>query len=181
MSDPDPTTRSLLEAVSFAARAHHGQLRKDGRTPYVSHVFRVAMVVRHVFGIDDSAVLTAAVLHDTIEDTTTDFDDIREHFGEEIAGWVASLSKDKRLRDEPREEAYRAALAAAPWQVKVCKLADVYDNLTDSAHLTAEKRARTVARSVAYLKALVATDLPAAVRRAYDCTERLLKQVKKSA
>ncbi len=96
MPEFDPATRTLLDAISFATRAHHGQLRKDGRTPYVSHVYRVSLIVRHVFGIDDPAVLTAAVLHDTIEDTTTDFDDVEEHFGAEVAGWVARLSKDKR-------------------------------------------------------------------------------------
>src|SRR6266702_1696056 len=94
------TNRLLLEAIAFAARAHQGQLRKDQRTPYVSHVFRVCLIVRQVFGVDDASVLTAAVLHDTIEDTTTDFDDLAERFGATVAGWVAILSKDKRLVDE---------------------------------------------------------------------------------
>ena len=132
MNLPDPAFHRLLDAVAFAARAHHGQLRKDGVTPYHSHVFRVCLVARHVFGVEDIAVLTAAVLHDTIEDTTTDFDDVQEQFGPEIAGWVALLSKDKRQQDEPREQAYCAGLHSAPWQVKICKLADIYDNLTDS-------------------------------------------------
>src|SRR5947209_274805 len=79
--------RLLLEAASFAARAHAGQLRKDGQTPYVSHVFRVCLVVRHLFGFDDGRMLAAALLHDTIEDTTTDFDDITRIFGTEIAEW----------------------------------------------------------------------------------------------
>src|SRR5207249_11061268 len=89
--------RPLLEAVAFAARAHDGQTRKDGRTPYVSHVFRVCLILRHVFGLDDSQALTAAALHDTVEDTTTDFDDVEESFGRDVAEWVAALSKDKRL------------------------------------------------------------------------------------
>jgi len=173
----DPATLALLEAVAFAARAHHGQIRKDGKTPYISHVCRVALIVRHVFGIDDPAVLTAAVLHDTIEDTTTDFDDVQEYFGPEVAHWVALLSKDNRLRDEPREEAYRAGLRSAPWQVKACKLADVCDNLMDSQHLPPAKRARTAARSRAYLAALNASDLPPAVRRAHEVADRLLQEL----
>jgi len=84
----DGPHRPLLEAIAFAARAHQGQLRKDGQTPYVSHVFRVVFILRHVFGIDDPGVLTAAVLHDTIEDTTTDFDDIEKQFGQDVASWV---------------------------------------------------------------------------------------------
>ncbi len=179
MPELDPAARALLEAVSFATRAHQGQMRKDGRTPYVSHVYRVALIARQVFGIDDPAVLTAAVLHDTIEDTTTDFDDLEEHFGKEIAGWVATLSKDKRLEDDSREKEYRAGLAGAPWQVKVCKLADICDNLMDSKHLAGEKRARTVARSRAYLDALNSPDLPVAVRKAFNVAERLLKEMEK--
>src|SRR6058998_118502 len=132
--------RPLLEAIAFAARAHQGQLRKDGRTPYASHVFRAGMVLRHVFGVDDTRVLTAAVLHDTIEDTTTDFDDLEERFGKTVAGWVATLSKDKRLVDELREERYTHGLSQAPWQVRVCKLADIYDNLSDSRHLSEQGR-----------------------------------------
>ena len=78
--------RRLMDAVAFAARAHRHQLRKDQRTPYVSHPFRVCLTLQLVFGIDDADVLTAAVLHDTIEDTTTDVDDLAEQFGLEIAG-----------------------------------------------------------------------------------------------
>jgi guanosine-3',5'-bis(diphosphate) 3'-pyrophosphohydrolase len=181
MSPLTAATRVLLDAMSFAARAHHGQLRKDGRTPYVSHVYRVAFVTRHVFGIDDPAILTAAVLHDTVEDTTTDFDDIEERFGAEIAGWVAALSKDKRMQDEPREEAYRSTLRAAPWQVKACKLADLCDNLLDSKLLTPDKRPRTLARSRSYLAALDTPDLPPTVRRAFGIVAELLAEIERKS
>src|SRR5262249_22101667 len=93
----------VLGAIAFAAHAHRHQLRKDQRTHYASHAFRVCFTVRHVFGIDDNSVLAAAVLHDTLEDTTTDFDDLAESFGKEIADWVAQLSKDKRLVHDGRE------------------------------------------------------------------------------
>lgn len=144
---------ALLRAASFAARAHHGQIRKDGRTPYVAHVFRVCLIVRHVFGLDDQRLLIAALLHDTIEDTTTDFDDIAETFGEEIARWVSFLTKNKKLPEERREAAYLAELAAAPWQVKACKLADLYDNMTDSVHLPVEKRPKSLLRYAQYWNA----------------------------
>ena len=111
---PGDDVGRLLDAVAFASRAHRHQLRKDNQTPYVSHVLRVALIVRQVFDIADERVLTAAVLHDTVEDTTTDFDDLQEHFGAEIAGWVALLSKDKRLPEPEREEAYQDGLAKAP-------------------------------------------------------------------
>jgi guanosine-3',5'-bis(diphosphate) 3'-pyrophosphohydrolase len=152
--------RSLLEAVSFAARAHRGHERKDGRTPYVAHPYRVCLVVRHVFGFDDPRMLTAALLHDTVEDTTTDFDDVAEQFGPEVARWVALLSKDKRLPDPEREPAYIEQLCRAPWQVQVCKLADVYDNLLDTRTLPHERRSHALGRAQQYLQALGAMPAP---------------------
>jgi len=144
MSTP---TAILLEAVSFAARAHRHQIRKDKETPYAAHVFRVCLVLQQVFGVSDPATLATALLHDTIEDTPTDYDDLAERFGETVAGWVAILTKDMRLRDDVREPAYFAAAAAAPWQVQLVKLADLYDNLCDSAHLPPATRQRSVRRS----------------------------------
>jgi guanosine-3',5'-bis(diphosphate) 3'-pyrophosphohydrolase len=173
---PAEDLRSLLDAVAFAARAHRHQLRKDRQTPYASHVFCVCLILRHVFGIADERILTAAVLHDTVEDTTTDYDDLHEHFGAEVAGWVALLSKDKRLPEEERETAYMAGLAKAPWQVKACKLADMFDNLVDSAHLRPEQRAKTGRRLRAYLLALDAPDLPDPVRKAWESVDELLKR-----
>src|SRR5262249_21541314 len=138
MADIDfDRTRSVLEAASFAARAHRHQLRKDGVTPYTAHPFRVCLIVRHVFGIDDPDALTAALLHDTVEDTTTDSDDLIKHFGTRVTGWVAALTKDKRLPEDEREAAYMATLAAADPEVKIAKLADIFDNLTDCRHLSA--------------------------------------------
>jgi guanosine-3',5'-bis(diphosphate) 3'-pyrophosphohydrolase len=176
-SEPFPNlmdaNRLLLEAISFAARAHQGQMRKDQRTPYASHVFRVCLLARQIFGIDDVSALTTAVLHDTVEDTTTDFDDLREQFGAEIAGWVADLSKDKRLPEAEREKAYEAQLAQAPWQVKICKLADIFDNLMDSVHMPPEKQARSIRNAHRYLTALK-SNLPAESRRPWDIVSQLL-------
>lgn len=170
----DPLTR-LLRASAFAARAHRHQLRKDGATPYVSHVFRVCLTLRHVFGVDDEAALTAALLHDTIEDTNTDFDDLEKHFGAEVAAWVKALTKDKREREPGREKKYIRGLAQAPWQVKACKLADVHDNLLDSDHFPPEQRAKTFRRSREYLSVL--DDENEHVRRAYGIVKRLLDEL----
>jgi guanosine-3',5'-bis(diphosphate) 3'-pyrophosphohydrolase len=174
MSDSlEITYRPLLEAFAFAARSHQGQLRKDGKTPYVSHVFRVCLIVRHIFGIDDCQTLMAAALHDSVEDTTTDFDDLEEKFGREVATWVAALSKDKRLPEEEREKAYEAQLAKGPWQVKICKLADIFDNLMDSVASRPEQRQRVLRNSHRYLKALQ-SDLPEPTRRPWEIVSQLL-------
>jgi (p)ppGpp synthase/HD superfamily hydrolase len=168
--------RALLEAASFAARAHRHQVRKDGQTLYAAHPFRVCLIVRHVFGIDDPEILTAALLHDTVEDTTTDFDDVERRFGPRVAAWVAALTKDKRLPDDERESAYTATLMTADPAVKVAKLADVFDNLTDSRHLTAAARLKTLERSRRYLAALD-RDLPELARRPMAIVRKLLEEV----
>jgi guanosine-3',5'-bis(diphosphate) 3'-pyrophosphohydrolase len=173
MIDPEDT---IFEAVAFAARAHRHQLRKDNQTPYVSHVFRVCFVVRHVFGFADPKMLTTALLHDTIEDTTTDCDDIIERFGPDVARWVAALTKDMRLPHDDREAAYARVLAAAEWQVKVLKLADMYDNLGDSKHLSPRGRRATAEKSRLYLTA-VGQGLPAEAQHVVPLVERRLSEL----
>ena len=173
---PDPND-IVFEAAVFAARAHRHQTRKDRETPYVSHVFRVCLVVRHVFGFDDPRMLAAALLHDTIEDTATDCDDIIERFGPEVARWVGLLTKDMRLPHDEREAAYTAGLEAAEWPVKVCKLADLYDNLADSKHLSPEGRRKTAAKSRLYLDAL-RKNMPASVEPAFALVEQRLAELR---
>ena len=129
---PDtPGRPTWQKAVSFAARHHRHHLRKDKRTPYVAHVYRVAMTVRDCFGYDDPEALCAALLHDTIEDTPIDFDDVEEAFGTVVAEMVAALTKNMLLREDAREIDYDERLAKADWRTRLIKLADVYDNLCD--------------------------------------------------
>lgn len=130
-----PVPELVLRAISYASRRHRGQMRRDGVTPYFSHPARVLFILSHAFGVRDPEILAAGVLHDTIEDTGADYDELAEHFGPRVAGWVATLSKDKRLPDETRENVFFDALAAAPIEVKLCKLADSLDNLLDAQGL----------------------------------------------
>ena len=141
-------TSSLWQAAaSLAARLHRHQVRKDGVTPYVAHPFRVALTVSEVFDVHEPAILAAALLHDVIEDTTADYDDLAEGVGKEVADLVAMLTKDMRLSEDRREAVYEAQLAAAPWQVRLIKLADVYDNLCDVIVTKAPVRMRPKAEA----------------------------------
>jgi len=176
MSDPNAI---IFEAAAFAARAHQSQFRKDNRTPYVSHVFRVCLIARHVFGFDDPKMLTAALLHDTIEDTTTDCDDIIERFGPDVARWVAALTKDMRLPHDDREAAYAKGLAAAEWQVKALKLADIYDNLGDSKHLSPGGQRKTATKTRFYLDAIRVGNSPE-IADAFRLVEGRLAEIEPS-
>lgn len=141
---------SWRAAASFAARCHAGQVRKDGQTPYIAHPLRVALVVRHVFEVNDPIALAAALLHDVIEDTPADYDDLLEQFGQEVAETVAALTKDMRMPEAEREAAYDAQLARANWQAQLVKLADVYDNLSDVlSDRMREKTLEKVGRAIA--------------------------------
>ncbi len=148
MPDPGPQgLELLLRAISFAGERHDGQMRKDGKTPYFAHPVRVMTIASQVFGVTDPEVLAAAVLHDTVEDTDTDRDDIASRFGERVAGIVVHLTKDKRLSEAEREERYFASLATAPVEVKLCKMSDTIDNLIDSRGLSPAHRAKTLAKA----------------------------------
>lgn len=81
------------KAVEFALKAHFGQLRKDGNI-YILHPLEVATIVGTM--TNDTDVLSAAVLHDTVEDTNTTMQDILDNFGERIAALVASETENKR-------------------------------------------------------------------------------------
>jgi guanosine-3',5'-bis(diphosphate) 3'-pyrophosphohydrolase len=126
----------LLKAASYAARKHSDQKRADGMTPYFAHVARVTLLTRHFFKIADQDVLTATLLHDVIEDTNTDHDEIAEIFGMRVAKFVILLTKNKMLSKKQREKDYERRLRRAPEAVQIAKLADVFDNLSDRVGTT---------------------------------------------
>lgn len=135
----------LVAAEEFARWKHQHQFRRDGVTPYVEHPKAVMTILRDEFGVRDVDTLAAGLLHDTIEDTATDYDEVSERFGRRVADYVASLTKDKRLPEAKRERTYFAQLARAPLPVRLCKLADSLHNVRDSdaAHRPkAAKKAR---------------------------------------
>jgi guanosine-3',5'-bis(diphosphate) 3'-pyrophosphohydrolase len=135
----------LAAAEEFARHKHQHQFRRDGVTPYVEHPKAVMAILRDEFGVGDVDILAAGLLHDTIEDTATDYDEVAERFGRQVADYVATLTKDKRLPEEKRERNYFAQLAKAPLPVRLCKVADSLHNLRDSdaAHRPkAQKKAR---------------------------------------
>jgi (p)ppGpp synthase/HD superfamily hydrolase len=147
-NDHDPGVGMWQRAAALAARAHRQQLRKDGATPYVSHPFRVAMTVRDLFGCADPVALAVALLHDTIEDTTVDYDDILVQFGAEVADCVAALTKNKALREDLREPEYDQRLAHADWRARLVKLADTFDNLSDLDSSNGADRASRLRRLI---------------------------------
>lgn len=90
----------IVEAESFAEDAHSGQKRKSTNRPYILHPIQVMQIVKGL--TEDEEVIAAAVLHDTLEDTSVTRDDLVKAFGKRVADLVAAVSEDKR-KDQPAE------------------------------------------------------------------------------
>ncbi|XP_078539380.1 guanosine-3',5'-bis(diphosphate) 3'-pyrophosphohydrolase MESH1 [Lissotriton helveticus] len=123
---------SLLEAVDFAARKHKRQRRKDPeKTPYINHPIGVARILTHEAGITDIAILQAALLHDTVEDTDTELSEIEEVFGTEVRAMVEEVTDNKALSKEERKQLQIEHAAHNSYGAKLVKLADKLYNLRD--------------------------------------------------
>ena len=120
-------------AEEFAKKKHKGQFRKDGITPYSKHLQDVVNELKNM-GISDEDILCTGWIHDTIEDTDTDYDEIYKKFNKKIADYVASVTKDTRLIKAKQEKAYISQLKKSSWQAKVVKLGDVIANFKDLAN-----------------------------------------------
>ena len=121
----------LDEAVDFAVRWHGDQTRPAGE-PYVEHLLEVVCVLVEGVGETDVDVLRAAVLHDVVEDTECTSGDVRERFGDRVAGLVDWVTKPARRDGQTGEEvraAYLARLRGAPDDVLLVKLADRLSNV----------------------------------------------------
>ncbi len=124
----------LLRALAFAAHKHRDQRRKDAEaSPYINHPIALAEVLAGEGGIADSEVLAAALLHDTIEDTATTLAELREQFGERIAGIVAEVTDDQSLPKAERKRLQIEHAAGISAGAKLVKLADKICNLRDVA------------------------------------------------
>ena len=129
----DNFAASLLTALRFAAQKHSRQRRKDSAaSPYINHPIAVAECLARVGGVTDLAMLQAAILHDTIEDTQTTPQELDEQFGQEVRLLVQEVTDDKSLPKEDRKRLqveHAPHLSAAAKQIKIadksCNLGDI--------------------------------------------------------
>ena len=124
----------VTEARNFAKKKHAGQLRKNGKTTTFSHLKDVVKNLKKM-KVTNNDTICAAWLHDTIEDTDTDYDDVLK-FGKETADIVATLTKDTRMVRDKREIAYCKELKEGTWQSQIVKFADILANLKDLENST---------------------------------------------
>ncbi len=126
-------TPQIKRAIQFAAKKHHGQMRREADPlPYITHLFSVALLVAED-GADDDTV-TAALLHDTLEDTRTTREEIVTAFNERVAELVESVSEvkeegGKKVEWKERKVRYLANLENASGDAVLIAIADKVDNL----------------------------------------------------
>jgi guanosine-3',5'-bis(diphosphate) 3'-pyrophosphohydrolase len=123
------------DALEFAREAHREQQRKYSNEPYIEHPKRVAELVRSV--PHTTEMICAAYLHDVVEDTPVEIEEIYERFGKVVGGLVGELTDEFMKENYPllnrktrkqREVERQAGISSG---AKTIKLADVIDNTID--------------------------------------------------
>ena len=183
----------LQSAYHFSEQAHEGQYRKSGE-PYISHPLAVATILAewHL----DSQALTAALLHDVMEDTSVTKTEITRNFGKPVAELVDGVSKLDKIEFESHAEAqaenFRKMLLAMARDVRVIliKLADRLHNMRTLGAVSDEQR-RRIARETLEIYAPIANRLglnsiyqelqDLALQHLYPDRHRVLSKAVKSA
>src|SRR6056297_2585180 len=139
----DPDLDIVKKAYKLAEEAHEGQYRVSGE-PYVEHPINVGYILADL-GLDIISI-SAALLHDVVEDTKFTRDDIEEMFGNEVALLVDGVTKltklDFKSKEEHQAESLRKMFLAMAKDIRVVliKLADRLHNMRTLEHLSREKQ-----------------------------------------
>ena len=141
--NPDANIDIIWKAYVYSAKVHRGQVRLSGE-PYLSHPLEVAHILTRL-KMDESCV-AAGLLHDTIEDTISTSEEIREYFGEEIFSLVDGVTKISKIEfassEEQQAENYRKMILAMAKDIRVIliKLADRLHNMRTLEYMSGDKR-----------------------------------------
>jgi myo-inositol-1(or 4)-monophosphatase len=129
----ESNTGIVDRAVEFAVRKHSGSVRKGTQIPYILHTVEAAAIVAGM--TEDQELIAAAVLHDTLEDTETTYDELEEAFGRRVAKLVEGESEDKQ-QDRPAEETWKERKQAtldhlkdADLETRILMLGDKLSNI----------------------------------------------------
>ncbi|MCP4300720.1 MAG: bifunctional (p)ppGpp synthetase/guanosine-3',5'-bis(diphosphate) 3'-pyrophosphohydrolase [Gammaproteobacteria bacterium] len=157
----DEHIEQISRAYEFGAKAHEGQTRKPGE-PYITHPVAVAQELAEMHL--DAQAITAAILHDVVEDTSASLDDIEETFGNEVAQLVDGVSKldqiQFRSRAEAQAESFRKMMLAMIEDIRVIlvKLSDRLHNMQTLGAMPTAKKKR-IARETLDIYAPIANRL----------------------
>jgi GTP diphosphokinase / guanosine-3',5'-bis(diphosphate) 3'-diphosphatase len=142
---PKEDLTQLEKAFQRANDAHSGQMRESGE-PYMIHPLHVALILADMQM--DMVCLITGLLHDTVEDTSVNLDQIKKEFGPEVAACVDGVTKLSKLkfysREERQAESVRKMLLAMVNDIRVIivKLADRLHNMRTLGALPRERQLR---------------------------------------
>ena len=142
--NPGANFEQIRAAYEFAAAAHEGQKRKDG-SPFVSHPLAVAQIVAEELRLDSESIM-AAILHDTIEDTSATHEEVSKLFSPTVADLVEGVSKLTRVhftsKAQEQMENLRKMLMAMSKDIRVIlvKVADRLHNMRTMEYQTPAKQ-----------------------------------------
>ena len=140
---PDVDRDLLARAFAYSEHAHEGQQRRSGED-FIHHPWGVAKICAGLHL--DEQTIAAALLHDVVEDTDADIEEVRAEFGDEIAHLVEGVTKLTRIQFQSREQAeaenYRKMIVAMAEDVRVIliKLADRLHNMRTIEYLGKQKQ-----------------------------------------
>ncbi|MFD1850833.1 HD domain-containing protein [Oceanobacillus bengalensis] len=117
----------IEKAKAFATNAHMGQTRKNSNDAYITHPIRVAQRLKDCNFSDE--LVCAAYLHDVVEDTPFNIDDIDREFGPAVATLVAAHTEDKTKSWKERKQLTIDTIKSADKEIKYLIVADKLDNL----------------------------------------------------
>jgi guanosine-3',5'-bis(diphosphate) 3'-pyrophosphohydrolase len=122
----------ILKAMRFAAEKHINQRRKDSKqSPYINHPIQVAEILWTIGEVRDLDLLVASILHDTIEDTATNPEEIKVEFGEAVLALVLEVTDDKSLPKQVRKQLQMETAPHKTQSARLLKLADKICNVHD--------------------------------------------------
>ena len=133
----------ISRAYKFAEERHEGQFRRSGE-PYIEHPINVALLLLEL-GLDDDCI-SAALLHDVVEDTETTLDEVKSQFGSEVAELVDGVTKLGKIHfsslEEEQAENLRKMLLAMSKDIRVMliKLCDRMHNMRTMDSMPAQRQ-----------------------------------------
>ena len=127
---------AILEAAIFATCKHQGHIRKDEQaSPYITHPLTVAREIYAIGKVSDQQILVAAILHDTLEDTKTTKDELRNLFGEDVLSIVLEVTDNKSLEKVRRKQCQVIHAPQLSYAARIIKIADKLVNCRDILHM----------------------------------------------
>ena len=148
------TTSLVDKAIAFATKAHTGQTRNNGQTPYVTHPIKVMELLKQ-FTLDE-IILISAIGHDLYEDTDVNYYDVEKEFGVAVADLIGEVTNtwDDQIKWEDKALLTYRHVQHMSYGAYLIKMADRICNLNEMDTWTAYRKIRYLANSLFILAAL---------------------------